>query len=100
MPKINLSVPHSLEQDVALEKVRGLLDSVKAEHGDRISGLREEWQGNTGKFSFSIMGFPVSGSLVVESSQVNLDGKIPLMAMPFKDKVKNIIMEQAQRILA
>jgi hypothetical protein len=100
MPKISLSVPHSLEQDVALEKVRGLLDSVKAEHGDRISGLREEWQGNTGKFSFSIMGFPVSGSLVVESSQVNLDGKIPLMAMPFKDKVKNIIMEQAQRILA
>ena len=100
MPKISLSVPHSLEQDVALEKVRGLLDSVKAEHGDRISGLQEEWQGNTGKFSFSIMGFPVSGSLVVESSQVNMDGKIPLMAMPFKDKVKNIIMEQAQRILA
>ena len=99
MPRLNLTVPHPLERDAVLEKIRGLLEQVKSEHGDKISNLQEEWDDNVGRFSFSVMGIAVSGKMVVESHQVALDAKLPLAALPFRGRIKDIITEQAARML-
>lgn len=100
MPSINMSIPHKLTQEEAKRRIQELLPKMKADYADQIKDLHEEWNGNTGIFSFAIMGFSVSGSLTVSESSVDLDGDLPFAATFFKGKIKSVIQEKAQEILA
>jgi len=99
MPKISLAVPHSLSQEDAAARLKGLLARLKEKHGDKIKNLTEEWGENTGKFGFSAMGFSVKAAAVVEPNQVKLDGEIPFAAMMFKGKIESEIRETLTRVL-
>ena len=99
MPKIQMAISHSLGKQEALKQVKSLLGRLKAEHGDQIQHLEEKWSGNAGTFSFSAMGFSVSGYLTVEHRQVTLKGKLPLAALPFKGKIERTIREEANKLL-
>ena len=100
MAKLNMAVPHRLTPDEALRRIKTLLGEVKNQFADKISDLREEWSGNTGKFSFSAMGFSVSGTLTVKPSEVELCGNFPFAAMFFKGKIESTIRERAETLLA
>jgi hypothetical protein len=62
--------------------------------------LHEEWDGNMSKFHFSAMGFPVSGTLTVKASQVEISGNLPFAAMLFKGKIESTIKDHAEKLLA
>ncbi len=100
MAKLNMAVSHRLAQDEALRRIKTLLGEVKNQFADKISDLREEWSGNTGTFSFSAMGFSVSGTLTVKPSEVELCGNFPFAAMFFKGKIESTIRERAETLLA
>lgn len=100
MPKLNMTVSHKLSQDEALLRIKRLLGEVKVDLVDKISNLQEDWRGNKGTFSFSAMGFRVSGVLTVHKSKVELAGKLPFAAIPFRGKVEAIIRERAEKLLA
>jgi 3-methyladenine DNA glycosylase AlkC len=51
-----------------LQRIQNLLADTKKEHSDKISDLQENWNGNTGEFSLTIMGFSISGTLTVKPS--------------------------------
>ncbi|MFA6432791.1 MAG: polyhydroxyalkanoic acid system family protein [Candidatus Paceibacterota bacterium] len=95
-----MSVPHSLPQGEALLRIKKLLGEVKTQFADKISDLQEQWTGNTGTFSFSAMGFSISGNLTVGQDQVKLDGKLPFAAMFFKGKIEQTVRERAESLLA
>lgn len=99
MASIEMSIPHKLTQEEARRRIQDLLPKMKSHYADQIKDLNEEWNGNMGKFSFSVMGFPVSGTLVVNESSVDLDGSLPFAAAFFKSKIKSVIKEKAQEIL-
>jgi len=99
MPKLNMTVAHKLSQDEALLRIKGLLGEVKTEFAGKISNLKEDWSGNRGTFSFSAMGFGVSGVLTVHESRVELAGNLPFAALPFKGKVEATIRERAEKLL-
>ena len=100
MAKLNMAVSHRLTQDEAVTRVKTLLGEVKKQFADKITDLREEWDGNRGKFSFSAMGFSVSGTLTVKSSEVELSGNLPFAASFFKEKIESTIRERAETLLA
>lgn len=95
-----MSVPHQLPQPEAMKRIKGLLESLKAENLGRINDLREEWSDNVGTFSFSAMGFPVSGTLAVGPADIELSGELPLAATFFKSKIESTIRERAAELLA
>lgn len=99
MPKLKMAVSHSLTQDEAVKRIMNLLDDVKTKFSHKISDLHEEWDGNTGRFNFSAMGFPVSGTLTVNQSQVNISGNLPFAAMLFKGKIESTIKHRAETLL-
>lgn len=99
MPGIKVDVEHILEQNIATERVKGLLEKLKADYGDMIKDVKEEWDGNTSTFSFKVMGMAVSGNLNVSSSTVTLDGQIPFAAVPFKKTIETKIKEEALKLL-
>ena len=100
MPEMKLSVPHQLNQDEAATRIKGLIKQVQAQYADKVSNLKESWEGNTGNFSFEVMGFPISGTLRIESSQVMMTGQIPFAAMPFKGMIENTLREKMTGLLA
>lgn len=99
MPNITFTVAHNLMRDEAVERIKGLWDDIKEKHGEYINDLNESWDNNTGRFSFKMMGFPVKGTLTVQSEQVFLDGTIPLLAMPFKGQIEEAIQVKARELL-
>lgn len=100
MPKMSIVVPHSLPQEEAMSRIKRLLGQVKADYGDRVTDLREDWAGNRGEFAFKAMGFAVSGALDVKPTEVTLNGSLPFAAMPFKSKIESTIKERATQLLA
>lgn len=103
MPEIKMSVSHKLSQDEALRRMKNFIENkVKKEFMDKVSNLREHWDGNNGTFSFSAMGLSVSGSLRVEGSKVELTCKLPWAAGFFidVDEVKSKIQKEAESVLA
>lgn len=99
MPGINVEVEHALNQNIATERVKGLLNSLKEDYGDMIKDLNESWNGNSASFSFKVMGMSVTGKLLVSSSQVSLDGQIPFAAVAFKKTIESKIREEALKLL-
>lgn len=99
MPKIDISVLHSLPQHEALERIQNLLPSVKDRFSGQISDLEEEWTSNGGIFSLKAMGFSVKGSLVVTSSDAEISLEFPWAAIPFKGRIESSIREEALNLL-
>lgn len=100
MPKLEIVVSHTLPPNEATKRVQTLLGEVKTQFSDKISDLREHWNGNTGTFSFKAMGFAVSGTLTVRQREVQLVGDLPFAALIFKKKIETTIRDEAERKLA
>jgi hypothetical protein len=100
MPPIHIEVNHKLIEKEAVGRIKGLLEKLKAEYGESITDLKESWQENRSTFSFKAMGMLIEGSLTVENSKLILDGKIPFAVLPFKGKITNTLIEEANKLLA
>lgn len=99
MPRMRIAVPHNLGKQEALARIKSLLGELKAQYRDQVQILRENWSGNKGTLSFSVIGFSVSGELVVEDHQVRLSGNLPWAALPFRGKIESTIRGQVVKLL-
>ena len=100
MPSMTINVPHQLDQDEAMGRIKRLLGEVKNDYGDRVTDLKESWTDTGGEFSFRAMGFSISGKLQVRPNEVELKGNYPLAAIPLKGKIEQTIRERATQLLA
>ena len=99
MPNFKMSVPHRLSQDEALGRIKKLLAQLRTRHSDKISDLREDWNGYVGGFSGSAKGMSVSGTLAVSPSEVIIEATLPFLAKPFKGRIELFIRAEAARLL-
>jgi Putative polyhydroxyalkanoic acid system protein (PHA_gran_rgn) len=100
MPGFNMSVAHDLNPEEAVRRLKNVIRELQTQFADKISNVEESWAGNSGKFSFDVMGFSISGTLNVAPKTVELDGKIPMGAMLFKSKIESLIREKMSQLLA
>jgi len=99
MPKINIEVPHTIGQELAVSRIKGLLNKLKSDYKDNFTDLNENWTGNSSEFSFKIMGMKVNGSLHITPSIVHVNGDLPLLASPFKKTIEEKIREETEKLL-
>jgi hypothetical protein len=99
MPKINVELPHNLGRKEAKRRVQSMLNNLKNEHSDKISGMNEQWEGDRGSFSFTAMGFKASGTIEITDSRVNIHGELPIAATFFKGKIEDMIEEKGKEVL-
>jgi predicted NBD/HSP70 family sugar kinase len=100
MPRLHLSIPHQLPVAEALKRIKTLISESKKQFGDKVTDVEEHWDGNRGTFSFTAMGFTVSGTLDVKKKEVELDGNLPWAALPFKRRIEETIREKGEELLS
>jgi len=100
VPRMTVTVTHHLSQEDALKRVQDLLQNLKSDLGDKITGLRESWSGNACEFSFNAAGLRISGTLNVTSDHARVEGKLPFAAGLFKSKIESTIRDRAEKLLA
>ena len=100
MPRMAISVPHNLGADEARNRIKRLAETLIRENKGKIKDIQESWVDHTARFSFHVLGFSVAGSLHVEESQVRLEGKFPLAALPFKKGIEKDIKTAASKLMS
>ena|SRR5881396_3289251 len=100
MARFNIVVSHGLPQDDALRRVRGEIENLKRQYGDRISNLWDNWDNNTYAFEGVAKGFAISGVMMVKPSQIEIAGNLPWLVLPFKGRIETAIRERLSTLLA
>jgi hypothetical protein len=100
MPRIHISVPHQLKQADALKRIKKAIADAMKQNPDKVGNLSESWDGHVGNFSGSALGHSVTASITVNSEDVTVDGKLPLLATPFKGKIETTVQAMLKRLLA
>lgn len=100
MPSIQVTVHHKLTEHEAMARIKTLVTKLKHEHGDKISGIEEDWHARSGKFQFNFQGFNLSGNVQLHPGTVEIHGKLPLAVSLFRGKIKEVIKEKASELLA
>ena len=72
MPSLSVSVPHRLSQEEALRRIQTTVAQAKVQYSDKITDLRESWDGYAGTFVVSAMNQQASGSVTVNPSEVTV----------------------------
>ena len=100
MPNVKVVVPHSLDPEEAVRRIKNLVNDVKAQFADKVSNVTEEWNGSSGVFGFKVMGFDISGTVQVYSREVQIQSSLPFAATPFKGRIEAVIQEKAKQLLS
>lgn len=100
MPKLEISVPHKLSQDEALDRIKRFVASAKVQYSSKTGDVEESWNGYVGSFSGKAGPSVVSGTLTVNPSSVVLNFALPFIAMLAKGQIESGVREQLSKILA
>jgi hypothetical protein len=100
MPTLDIDIPHQLARDEALQRVKQLLEKTRQKAAGNIEELSEHWEGNTGHFRLTAKGFPISGTITVTSSAVELRGQVPFAVSLFKPAIVQAINKEAGALLS
>ena len=100
MASFKVQVPHQLTREVAAARLREHSERSRADMPKEISNLVEEWddEGNL-DFSFSAMGFSLSGTMVSCGADVTVEGKIPFAALPFRGMIESQLVKKIETAL-
>lgn len=99
MPQFNVSVPHTLSQEEARERLNHFIDILRQKFQDSVNDLGQNWNGDTLNFQFKTFGIPLKGGITVEPSQLSVKGDIPFTAIMFRGKIESTIREQLERLV-
>lgn len=100
MAALKMNIPHQLSQQEALNRIKQMLGKLQQEQKDKISNIKEEWQGNTGNFAFSAQGFELSGIITVNPESIDIDASLPFAVSLFKGKIKELIASKTRELLS
>lgn len=99
MPSYELTVPHSLSREDAVERIRGFAGKLQERMGEQVSDLTQTWEGDKLVFGFTTFGMQISGALEAVDEAVNVSGELPFAAAMFKGKIVSAFEEQLTKIL-
>jgi hypothetical protein len=100
MPRLLLELPHALDQNEAVRRLKEKFAAARAEYGVHVTRFHDEWKDHTFSFSLHALGMGVNGTLSVEPRKVTLDVALPLAAMLFKRAIEDRLRQEVDSLLA
>jgi putative polyhydroxyalkanoate system protein len=100
MPKLALTLPHSLGKNEATSRLTTLFETVKSKYQGQFSDLEESWEGDRLQFGFKTYGVRIEGAVTVDEERVKLESQIPFAAVMFKGKIESAVRNELTQLLA
>lgn len=92
---MRIAVPHNTTRENARRIVEQKLGSLLSQFGHHAEKAEHEWLGNTLRFKGRARGLALEGTLEVTDQVVIIDGKLPLLALPFEQKIRQTVEREA-----
>jgi Putative polyhydroxyalkanoic acid system protein (PHA_gran_rgn) len=99
MSALDISIPHALSQDEALQRVKDGIVKGKAEYASRVRELHEHWDGYLGTFSAIAMGYALSATMTVNPDAVLVHAQLPAVASFFRGAIEKAVREHLDSLL-
>nr|MBF0220785.1 hypothetical protein [Desulfobulbaceae bacterium] len=100
MPKLKHIIPHTMNvEDVKSRLQSKLVKALAQNSGDDFILCDESWGADKGHYAFMVGSYSFSIQVHVQTGQINIDGKIPLAALPFRRQIKKDLTTIAKQIL-
>jgi hypothetical protein len=93
---MRIAVPHRTTKANARKIVDQRLTQLLGQFGDKADDVQHEWRGDTLHFKGKARGFSVEGTVEITDSDVVIDGKLPLLARPFKSRIRQTVEREAE----
>ncbi|HLA83155.1 MAG TPA: polyhydroxyalkanoic acid system family protein [Thermoguttaceae bacterium] len=100
MPTLSVVVPHSLEQEQVVARLKAESETVLSSFGDHVRDFEHSWDDHTLTFRFTTFGMAVDGRVRVEPNQISTTASVPLAAMMFKGAIEANIRNRLEELLA
>ena len=100
MADLNVSIPHELSKEEALDRIKKLLTNLKKEQAQIVTDVKEKWEGERGEVQFSAQGFDLAGNIQVNDNSVDIDAELPFALSFFKGMIKKVIEDKASILLS
>ena len=93
---------HNLGKEEAYNRINNLLNKLQDQYKDMISDPQKTWNSTKDEMDFivNIKGYHLSGKVYIKDKQIVLEGKLPFVARMFSGKIKGIIKEKLETLLA
>ncbi len=93
---MRIAVPHHTTKGSARSRIEEKLAALLGQFGGRIDDLQQQWVGDTLEFKGKARGFKLEGTVEVTESEVIVDGKLPMMALPFEGRIREAVKREAE----
>jgi Putative polyhydroxyalkanoic acid system protein (PHA_gran_rgn)/Sulfotransferase family len=94
MPRYTATVAHELGKAEALARLRAATEQART-----VSDLKGDWEAGTFDFSVTAQGLRVVARITVEEDRLIFDGKLPLLAMPFRNWIPRVLKKSLEQRL-
>ncbi len=98
MVEIETSVAHQLGNDVALNRLHEMVDSLQDRYRDQVHGVQSHWNGNELDISFAAYGYKIDWHATVLADRIALVGRIPSSARPYRGKIEQTIVARVEEV--
>lgn len=90
MAQFQFSVAHQHGRSSAIERLKSFSQSLRENMPDGVSNVEETWDAE-GNLNFTIqgMGMEIVGTLQPSETDVQLTGKLPFAALPFRGLIES-----------
>jgi hypothetical protein len=92
---MRIAVTHNTTKEIARAKVEQRLDQLLAQFGGHAEDMSHEWFGDMLRFRGKARGLKVEGTVEVTEAAIIIDGKLPLIAMPFESSIRQAVQREA-----
>ena len=99
MPRVSIEVPHHLNRDEVVERVRQRTAGARSKFQDQISDFQEQWTDHHAEFSIKVMGMKTTGTLAVEPEKVNVSLELPFAAMLFRGMIESRVRQEIEDLV-
>jgi hypothetical protein len=100
MPKLIVTVNHSLSEDEALRRIQVTVEQIRTQYSDKIDDLRQSWSGYVGTLQFSAQGYQIPGTITVNPSDVTVQTTLPFIATFMQSTIEGAMRNELAKILA
>lgn len=92
---MRVAVPHNLTKSAARSRVEEKLSALVGQFGQHADDMQHEWSGDTLHFKGKARGMKVEGTVEVTDAAIIIDGKLPLIALPFESRIREAVEREA-----